>query len=107
MLCWFMLCVTELQCCGTCCGTAEVEGKCCNATVMCYKKACTLAVVGACCNATILCCRASLLWSVLWSPCSGGKVLVLHPMFAPSHVLAVRTISQRLVDRGHSVNKLI
>lgn len=35
---------------------------------------------------------------------SGANVLVLHPMFAPSHVLAIRSITQRLVQRGHSVS---
>jgi len=45
------------------------------------------------------------LWVALAAlpPSLGGRVLVLHPKFAASHVVGVRVLTARLLARGHEV----
>ena len=33
----------------------------------------------------------------------GNKILVLHPVYAGSHIYAIRTLLDELVQRGHQV----
>ncbi|CAL4125592.1 unnamed protein product [Meganyctiphanes norvegica] len=41
--------------------------------------------------------------AALLSVASGGNVLLMHPMYAASHVLALRTLTKELTTRGHQV----
>lgn len=47
-----------------------------------------------------------LVLALLMSPLEAGKILVLHPMYAASHVLTLRALAKGLVARGHEVTVL-
>lgn len=40
---------------------------------------------------------------VLTNWIDGSNILVIHPMYAASHVLTIRTLSKNLVSQGHKV----
>ena len=46
---------------------------------------------------------AAALLAVAVAPAEAGKVLVLHPMHATSHVLALKPLLHRLAENGHQV----
>ncbi len=39
--------------------------------------------------------------------CLGGNVLILHPIFAGSHVEVLRQFGEHLVQRGHKVTQVM
>ena len=44
-----------------------------------------------------------LLTAVLLPTCSSLHVLVLHPMYAGSHVITLHSVATQLLTRGHRV----
>ena len=47
-----------------------------------------------------------LLTAVLLPTCSSLHVLVLHPMYAGSHVITLHSVATQLLNRGHRVTTL-
>ena len=47
------------------------------------------------------------LLAVLGGCAEGGRVLLLHPLHASSHIMALRRISEALAHRGHQVNTAV
>ena len=55
----------------------------------------------------------NLIWVFLgvlvWLECrvNAGKILIMHPMTAASHTLALRALAHNLVKKGHEVSENI
>lgn len=43
----------------------------------------------------------------LFRICNGGNILILHPIFAGSHVEVLRQFGEHLVQRGHEVTQVM
>lgn len=63
-----------------------------------------LAALGVCSEVKTTSRQPSVSSSVEVDDGTGKRILILHPMYAASHVLTLRALARSLVARGHQVS---